>query len=141
MAMPPSSFSCTAGLHEFLNSTLPTCSGALPGVWAQPAAARVRTNEEIARLVRVFMVDPPQVRIIGLFPRPIRCLSVFFMSFPVPCCHPVRLGRRGPCAATRAPRRPPVHSTGHIWILTMHCIPHHPAPSDCSLSTARYTYR
>src|SRR5437879_9035350 len=57
MAMPLSSFSCTAGLHEFWNCTLPTCSGDLPAVRTQPVAGSARETAA-ARRTGFIMVFP-----------------------------------------------------------------------------------
>src|SRR5499433_1056837 len=54
MAMPPSSFSCTAGLHELANSTFPSLSRCWPA--ATLAVATARTINGAATWLRMFMV-------------------------------------------------------------------------------------
>src|SRR3954470_8025629 len=55
MAMPRCSLSCTAGLHELGNSTLPRRSADC----AVPAAASERASNDAARWTRIFTWRPP----------------------------------------------------------------------------------
>src|SRR6185436_19008063 len=57
MAMPRSSLSCTAGLHEFGKSILPSRSADC----AVPAAASEIASNDAARRVRIFTGRPPVV--------------------------------------------------------------------------------
>src|SRR5213075_1397636 len=55
MAMPRSSLSCTAGLHEFGKSILPSRSADC----AVPAVASASAINDTARRMRIFTVRPP----------------------------------------------------------------------------------
>src|SRR5262249_20801239 len=57
-ATPRRNFSCTAGLHEFGNSTLPSLSP--PWAEATLAAASERAINGAAIRIRVFMCDSPR---------------------------------------------------------------------------------
>src|SRR6185436_16862332 len=57
MAMPRSSLSCTAGLHEFGKSILPRRSADCAG----PGAASESASSDAARRVRMFIGRPPVV--------------------------------------------------------------------------------
>src|SRR5262245_54822352 len=57
MAMPRRSFSCTAGLHEFGNWTLPSLSPCWPT--ATLAAATERAINTVAIWLRMFICTPP----------------------------------------------------------------------------------
>src|SRR5262249_39564461 len=70
MAMPPSSFSCTAGLHELGNSTFPSLSRCWPETTL--AAATARTIHGAAGWLRMFMVPPIRSYPERRFLRPVR---------------------------------------------------------------------